>query len=122
MITPPAGTRVLLVEDETIIAMMAEDMLDEIGCVVTVSVATVSGALAAAKRGGFDIALLDLNLHGEMSLPVAAYLRDAGTPFLFTTGYGAGLDERFADIPVVKKPYIMADLARAMSALLSGSV
>jgi CheY-like chemotaxis protein len=117
---PPIGTRVLLVEDETIIAMMAEDMLEDMGCTIAASAATLADALAAAARGGFDIALLDMNLHGEMSLPVAALLRAAGRPFLFTTGYGAaaGLDTDFADVPVVRKPYGLTDLAHAMRAVL----
>jgi CheY-like chemotaxis protein len=114
-----AGVRVLLVEDEAIIAMTAEDMLEELGCTVAATAANLSEALAAAEAGGFDLALLDINLNGRESLPVAARLRAAGTPFVFTTGYGAaGSGSDYADVPLVTKPYQMADLKRAMTAAL----
>jgi len=113
---PPPGTRVLIVEDETIIAMTAEDMVEELGCVVAGVAETFEAAMAAAIAGGFAVAMLDVNLNGVMSLDVAERLRVAGTPFLFTTGYGrAGLDERFADAIVVHKPYNVAVLGDAIS-------
>ena len=115
------GKRVLLVEDEAIIAMTAEDMLDQLGCVTVASSSTLSDAIAAASRGGFDIALLDINLNGLDSLPVAARLKEAGVPFIFTTGYGAtGRDPRFDDVPLVTKPYQLADLAAAIERALAG--
>lgn len=115
-----AGTRVLIVEDEPIIAMSAEDMLDELGCVVTASVATLAEALKAAEQGGFDLALLDINLNGVASLPVADRLREAGIPFIFATGYGpAGAGSDHPDAPVVAKPYKTETIAAAMAKALS---
>ena len=113
------GVRVLLVEDEAIIAMTAEDMLDELGCVTAATASSLAEALAAAEREAFDVALLDINLNGQQSLPVAARLRTAGTPFVFTTGYGAaGCGAEFADVPLVTKPYQIGDLETAIRAAL----
>lgn len=118
MIAPPAGTRVLIVEDEPIIAMTAEDIVEDMGCTVAGSAASLAEALALAARGAFDIAMLDINLNGEMSLPVAALLRDAGVPFVFTTGYGSAAS--IGDFPgteILKKPYGARDLAAALARL-----
>ena len=118
---PPAGTRVLIVEDEPIIAMTAEDMVEDMGCVVAGSAASVAEATALAAEGGFDVAMLDINLNGETSLPVAAMLHAAGARFVFTTGYGsAGPGDEFAGVEVVKKPYSAADLAAALARVAGG--
>jgi len=109
------GIRVLLVEDEAIIAMTAEDMLEELGCSGVITVSTLAEAMAAAERADLDVALLDINLNGLESLPVAARLRDLGRPFVFTTGYGAaGRGSGFEDVPLVTKPYQLRDLERAI--------
>ena len=113
------GVRVLLIEDEAIIAMTAEDMLDEIGCTVAATAGTVSEALAAAGAGDFDVALLDINLNGVESLPVAAKLREGGLPFVFTTGYGAAGSGEYDDAPLVTKPYRVEDLRQAIAAALA---
>ena len=113
------GVRILLVEDEPIIAMTAEDMLEDLGCRVVVSAATLAEALAAADRDGFDIALLDINLNGVDSYPVAARLRADGRPFIFTTGYGpSGRDAAYAEVPLVTKPYQLGDLQAPIAAAL----
>jgi CheY-like chemotaxis protein len=104
------GLRVLLVEDEPIIAMTAEDMLEELGCTIVATATTLAGALAAVEREAFDLALLDINLNGVESLPVADRLREAGRPFVFTTGYGAVA----RDAPLVAKPYQLRDLEAAI--------
>ena len=113
-----AGTRVLLVEDEPIIAMTAEDMLDALGCAVVASAATLGEALGASARGGFDVAVLDINLNGVASLPVADALKEAGLPFIFTTGYGAGGCGGHDDVPLVAKPYRLSDLEAALARAL----
>ena len=112
------GVRVLLIEDEAIIAMTAEDMLEEVGCTVAATAATLPDALDAAGAGGFDVALLDINLNGVESLPVAARLREAGTPFIFTTGYGTAGSGEYADAPLVTKPYRVDDLRQAIASAL----
>ena len=110
--------RVLVVEDEAIIAMTAEDMLDELGCSAVSVASTLSEALAAVEQGGFDLVLLDLNLNGVLSLPVAARLKEAGLPFIFTTGYGAAGHSEGYDVPMVTKPYQLKDLAAAIGEAL----
>lgn len=109
------GLRILLVEDEPIIAMTAEDMLDALGCTVVASAATLEEALAAAQAGGFDLAMLDINLNGVTSLGVADALKAAGTPFIFTTGYGAEGSGSHRDVPLVTKPYRLTDLQDALA-------
>lgn len=109
------GRKVLVVEDEAIIAMTAEDMLEQIGCVVSAVAATFAEAMEAAERGGFDLALLDINLNGIASLPVAERLRALGTPFVFATGYGsAGRGDDYGDVPLVAKPYRIEALKAAI--------
>jgi CheY-like chemotaxis protein len=110
------GLRVLLIEDEVVIAMTAEDMLDEMGCSVAAQASTFNEAMACAESGDFDLALLDINLHGVMSIPIAHKLRETGKPFIFTTGYGnVGIDSAFSDVAVVTKPYTIRTLSKAIS-------
>ncbi|WCT74553.1 response regulator [Sphingomonas naphthae] len=114
-----AGVRVLIVEDETIIAMAAEDMVEDMGAIVHATAASLGEAMAAVAAGGFDIALLDINLHDERSMPAAHALELGGTPFLFTTGYGSGgPDPAFSHVPVLPKPYRQADVAAAIATAL----
>lgn len=113
------GVRVLLIEDEAIIAMMAEDMLADLGCEVVALETNLAPALARAERDGFDVALLDMNLNGEDSSPIAVRLREAGRPFVFTTGYGdAGRPDGFEQVPLVCKPYRASDLGDAIGRVL----
>jgi CheY-like chemotaxis protein len=113
------GVRVLIVEDETIIAMAAEDMVEDLGGVVHGTASSLSEAMELIAAGGFDIALLDINLHDERSMPAAEALRAAGKPFLFTTGYGSGgPDPAFADIAVLAKPYRQDEVATAIGKAL----
>jgi CheY-like chemotaxis protein len=117
-----AGARILIVEDEAIIAMTAEDMLEQIGCVVAGVAASFDQAMAAAEGGGFDAALLDINLNGVSSLPVAQRLREKGMPFVFATGYGtAGRGDENRDVPVVAKPYRIEALSAAIEEALAKS-
>ena len=116
---PPPGTRVLIVEDEAIIAMTAEDMIEELGCIVANTASSLAEALAHVEAGGFDVALLDINLNGSESTEVARLLIERGSPFVFTTGYGSsGPAALFPDIPVVTKPYRAADLATAIASAI----
>jgi DNA-binding response OmpR family regulator len=111
--------RVLIVEDEPVIAMTAEDMLGELGYLCSVC-ASLEEGLKAAETDQFDFALLDVNLNGAESFPIAERLRKRGTPFFFTTGYGTALCKaRFGDAAVVIKPYQISDLEAAIAATLS---
>lgn len=109
------GVRVLIVEDEAMIAMMAEEMLDAIGYAVAGVAPGLAEAMAAADGDHFDVAMLDVNLNGTSSMDVAARLKARGKPFVFTTGYGSsGVGGDHADAPVVAKPYVSADLKKAL--------
>jgi CheY-like chemotaxis protein len=101
------GLRVLVLEDETIVLLMIEDLLDDLGCRVVGPAATVPEALALAEAGGFDAALLDLNLgRGETSYPVADMLAARQVPFAFVTGYSADvLVPPHNGRPILEKPF-----------------
>jgi CheY-like chemotaxis protein len=101
-----SGLRLLVVEDETMIAMLLEDILDDLGCSVAGPVADVPSALGLLERESVDAAILDVNLDGQPSYAVADALAARGIPFGFITGYGAsGLDGAYADRPVIQKPF-----------------
>jgi CheY-like chemotaxis protein len=107
------GLRLLVVEDETLVAMMLEVMLDTFGCVVTGVAGTLARGLAFAgnETVSLDGAILDVNLGGEQVYPVAEKLAERGVPFIFCTGYGtAGLMSEFAHVPTLAKPYQAEDL------------
>jgi CheY-like chemotaxis protein len=102
---PTKPLRVLLVEDEGLVAMMLEDLLADLGCEVAGSLGSVGAALAWIEAGGTaDLALLDVSLSGEPVYPVADALKARGVPFAFATGYGEGHDPRFRDAPLLGKP------------------
>jgi CheY-like chemotaxis protein len=112
-----ASLRVLVVEDEGPVAMLVEAMLDDLGCTVVLSAASVREALDLVSRGGFDVALLDVNLAGEKVFPVADELRRLGVPFTFASGYGVdGLRQDLKDVPIIQKPFRLGDLEGALSA------
>lgn len=112
---------VLIVEDESLIAMLIEDHLVELGYEAWPAVSTVADALRALEAHAPDLALLDVNLGGTMSFPVADALRSRGIPFLFLTGYGrAGIPAEYADCRVLQKPFRRADLEAHLSHMLAG--
>jgi CheY-like chemotaxis protein len=116
------GTRVLLVEDEALVAMLLEDMLLDHGCRVVATGARLDEALIHANdlTLEFDVALLDLNLAGENTFQVAAALAARDIPFAFSTGYGAGgLPPEWRDRPTLQKPFTGEDMARALHLALS---
>ena len=110
---PLAGVRVLIVEDEYLLALLLEEELHSVGCIVTETVADLEKARNAARQTDFDIALLDINLSGEMVYPFADELSQRGIPFVFLSGYGAASGpERFRDRPRVAKPYELTELVK----------
>jgi CheY-like chemotaxis protein len=114
-----AGCRVLIVEDEAIVAMLIEDIIEEIGCSIVGPAAHVTQALAVLAADEIDGAVLDVNLAGEWSYPIADALAARGVPYVFVTGYGqAGLDAAYRDHPVVQKPFTRATLERALESVM----
>ena len=99
------GNRVLLVEDEILVAMMMRDILTELGFSVIGPFSRLSEAMVAAVHDDIDAGIIDVNLGGEFVYPVADVLVARKIPFVFVTGYGVeSIDSRFADVPIVKKP------------------
>ena len=113
------GVRVLVVEDEGAVALMLEDMLEELGCEIAASVATVARAEEAVRSNAVDVALLDVNLAGETTFGFARELGRRPIPFVFSTGYGDdGLPPDLQDRPVLTKPFTPMDLRRALVSVL----
>jgi CheY-like chemotaxis protein len=107
--------RVLVVEDEGMVAMLVEDMLIDLGHTVEAMASRIRDAIDLARNGMFDWAILDVNLDGRPSYPVADILKERGVPFAFATGYGAkGLDIKYGYAPVLAKPFVMADLEKLL--------
>jgi CheY-like chemotaxis protein len=114
-----SGQRVLVVEDEMLVLMNIEDALADFGCEAVSVAATVDQALALVETRPFDVAMLDVNLNGRTSYAVADVLALRNIPFVFSTGYGAhGVEPRFADRPVLRKPYGDEHLAAVLAGLL----
>jgi CheY-like chemotaxis protein len=108
--------RILVVEDEMLVAMNIEDMLLELGHEVAGLASRLGPALALARDSRLDAAMLDVNLAGEPSFPVADLLIERGIPFLFATGYGRqGIEERYRDYPMLQKPFRAEELGRALA-------
>jgi CheY-like chemotaxis protein len=113
--------RVLVVEDDVMIRMLIEDMLGDLGFAVVAEAAKVHEALAAVNSTEIDVAILDVNLSGETTGPVAEALAARGTPFVFATGYGEhGLPDQFRDRPLLKKPFQIESLKRVLDTALAG--
>ncbi|RVU18150.1 response regulator [Methylobacterium oryzihabitans] len=117
--TALTGRRVLLVEDESLVAMLAEDMLLDWGCEVAVAM-RLEQALALVRDQTFDLAILDVNLGTARSYPVADELLARAIPFLFATGYGRhGVDHEYRDAVVIQKPYQGSQMRGALERLLA---
>jgi CheY-like chemotaxis protein len=115
------GKRVMVVEDEALIAMLTCDYLEDLGCIVVGPFSSVDAALGAQDGSDIDCAVLDLNLGGrESGFPIASALAMKETPFVFATGYGAvELPDEFNDVPVLMKPFDQHQLATALGSALT---
>lgn len=110
---------VLVVEDESIVSLLVESMLFDLGCSDVWYASSVGEALNLLAERTPDAAVLDVNLSGETVYPVARRLSDADVPFVFATGYGAsGIHEEWAGRPVLQKPFQGEMLGRALAAVL----
>jgi CheY-like chemotaxis protein len=121
-ITPLNGLRVLIVEDETLVAMLIEEYLLELGCEVAFSASRVGKAMRGLQSCGIDVAVLDVNVAGESISPLVETLVQRGIPFIFASGYGVrGVDPRWSRSPVLQKPFTGADLQAALIASLESA-
>ncbi len=111
--------RVLVVEDEPLVAMLVEDLLEDFGCTTVASVGTAGEAEHLARDIVIDFALLDVNLGGEMSFGVADVLNLRGVPFAFLTGYGVqGVRADLRETLIIHKPInpsLLQDAIRTLS-------
>jgi CheY-like chemotaxis protein len=118
---PLSGRRVLVVEDEMLVAMLLEDMLADLGCTVVGPAARVEQALAMIETAAsLDAAVLDVNINGQKSYPVADALVAGGVPFVFATGYGPhSLMNGYSWFPLLQKPFKRLELGKALMKLLT---
>jgi DNA-binding response OmpR family regulator len=113
---------ILIVEDEPLIAMMLEDFILSIGHEVSGNCDTVKGALEQVEQGRFDLAILDVNLKGESVWPVAAALREKGTPFVLASGGHVDPPPvEFRSVPMIEKPYTIDRVTPIIDAALAQS-
>jgi DNA-binding response OmpR family regulator len=109
--------KILVVEDESLIALLMEDFVTHLGHQVAGTAMRLAEALELAQRAEIDFAILDVNLAGAMSFPVADVLERRGVPHIFATGYGsAGIKPPYSQRIVLHKPVRLADLDRAITA------
>jgi CheY-like chemotaxis protein len=117
-----SNRKVLVVEDEMMIAMLIEDMLDEFGCRLVGPATNVARALELISKESIDLAVLDLNLDGKDTYAIAAALQRKNVPLIFATGHGStGLRQEYANRPVLQKPFQARDLETALTEALNGS-
>ncbi len=111
------GRNILIVEDEPLISMMLEDFLDSLGHRVVATCESVEDAMAHVDQGGFDVAIIDVQLKdGKTVWPVADRLAEAGKPFVLATGgHVEPPPERHAAAPVLSKPYTIDAIEPALA-------
>lgn len=121
-VTELAGRRILIVEDETLIAMALEDVLLDMGCTIVGRAVGVDDALASIGQQPIDLAILDVNIEGGQSYAVADALRGRGVPFVFTTG-GAedSVDGRYAGNVILRKPFVPMGVLAALRQTLDSA-
>jgi two-component system, response regulator PdtaR len=113
-----SAARILIAEDEFLVAILLEQDVTEAGYRVVGPFTRFPEALDAVRRGGFDLALLDINMNGQMAYPLADELLTRGVPFIFLSGYGAqDLPERFRGCSRIAKPYDASTLLREVARL-----
>lgn len=114
-----SGRRILVVEDEAIVALWLADVLAIAGAVVIGPTGSVREALVLAERESLDCAVLDYKLPDGTTAPVADLLAARDVPFVFATGYDVGpLDPKYLDRPRVEKVFATEELLRAILSVL----
>lgn len=110
------GRRVLVVEDESLVAMLLETILEDMGCLPVGPASTVDEGLQLVSGDApLDAALLDVNVAGRQVFPIAEALKARGVPFVFSTGYGeGGLPDEWRGQPTLQKPFTEAAVRDAL--------
>jgi DNA-binding response OmpR family regulator len=102
-----------------LVLMAIEDMLADLGCTAIAAAASIEKALAMIEAEPFDLAILDVNLNGRRSYPIARALSDRGVPFAFATGYGGhGVSNGYGNGSVLSKPFDLQQLVKVLTILL----
>jgi CheY-like chemotaxis protein len=115
-----AGKRILVAEDEFLVALVFEETLQSLGCTVLGPFSDLAEATEVATREQIDAAVLDINLRGEMVYPLADYLHRRGIPFVFATGYAAkDVPEHFRVFEYLRKPVSARTLEQAVHRMLN---
>lgn len=120
--TKLAGKRVLVVEDEAIVAAMVEDMLIELGAVVIGPATSIKVGLELAATEKLDVAVLDMNIRGETVEPVAKELRARSVPIVFASGYGQSGPGRHQTEPAIEKPFTLEQLSNVLGNLFRDGI
>jgi len=116
---PLAGQRALVVEDEGLVSVLIEDILLDSGCDIAGTASSLPEALDKVETLAFDFAIVDVNLNGLQSAPVAEALIERGIPFVLATGYGTtGLSKSFPGVPMLQKPFLGAELEQTLGTML----
>ena len=113
-----SGRRILVVEDEMVLLMTIEDMMADLGCKSVTSASTVDKAVSLANEQVFDAAILDMNLNGDTSRPVADALLARGVPFIVCTGNRGDVWDDFPAAAILQKPYAYDRLVEMLTGLL----
>jgi CheY-like chemotaxis protein len=112
--------RLLVVEDESLISILIEETLLQLGHEIVGPAVRLGQAVGLARSAPVDAAILDINVHGEAIYPAAAILADRGIPMLLVTGYNiAEIDEPFRSRPVLRKPFTSDGLAQALDRMMA---
>ena len=120
MNSPFSGRRVLVVEDEVLVAWLLEDMLADLACAVVGPAASVKRALAMIDAEAIEVAVLDVNLNGQLSYPIADALAARGVPFVFSTSYDKDrMLDGYKTFPVLQKPFHQSELSDILAQLLT---
>ena len=115
-----ADRRILVVEDDMMIAVLIEQVLQDLGCIVVGPAGRLDAALRLAGSEALDAAILDVNIRGELVYPVAEQLRTRGIPFVLASGYGDwALPPAFRSQPRLTKPFTYDDIEAQMRLLCS---
>lgn len=110
---------ILLVEDDALIRMMLAEMVVELGHRVVAEAGTVREAMPLAEKADYDIALLDVDLNGEIITPVAEAVARRGLPFVLVSGHRKdGMPSQFRGAPMLEKPFLSPKLEEAIEAAL----
>jgi len=116
-----AGSRILVVEDSPVLGPFTADVLAELGCEVVGPAPNMAVAREMIEEAAFDAALMDVHIRGERVFPLCDLLEAKGVPYVLTSGYGDWqVPEKLEQRPRLQKPYTIAQVKDALSALLKG--